>query len=188
LVSKELERKKAEAEKGLEITAELQEMVTSEASQLLMAPYIAEDGQKKTTDCSEASMLGNVATHTEPVIHELSDSSSSTSSSTSSSSFDSDDDKPLGQRYSTPFEPIFPTINRKIGEILELKSSRLPPNHPDQPQYIPPLNMILPDNVDIVSNLQTASEVAPKKVISESPQHQEPEPQKTLSPQHQPSA
>jgi hypothetical protein len=118
-------------------------------------------------------MLGNVATHTEPVIHELSDSSSSTSSS----SFDSDDDKPLGQRYprlskshpistSTPFEPMFPTINRKIGELLELKSSRLPPNHPDQPQYIPPLNMILPDNVDIESNLQTASEVAPKKVIS----------------------
>jgi hypothetical protein len=36
----------------LEITVELQEMVTSEASQLLMAPDIAEDGQKKTADCS----------------------------------------------------------------------------------------------------------------------------------------
>jgi hypothetical protein len=74
LVTKELERKKAEeaaaasgvvevAEKALEITTELQEIVTSEASQLLMASDIVEDGQKKTIDCSETSMTGNVYSH-----------------------------------------------------------------------------------------------------------------------------
>jgi hypothetical protein len=130
-----------------------------------------------------------MSTHTEPVIHEISDPSSSTSSSS-----DSDDDKPLDQRYpkllkrhptstktykklsqSIPFEPMFSTIHRKISELLEPKSSKLPHNHPNQPQYIPPLNMILPDNVDIESDLQKASEVASMEVASESPHHHQPQ-------------
>jgi hypothetical protein len=64
---------------------------------------------------------------------------------------------------------VFPTIHRKIGEILELRSSRLPPNHPDQPQIITPLNMVVPgeDNPNSEKASEIASEaVASKKVIS----------------------
>jgi hypothetical protein len=77
---------------------------------------------------------------------------------------------------------MFPTIHRKVGELLELRSSRLPPNHPDQPQNIPPLNMILPDIVDSESNLQKASKVASMEVASESPHHHQP-PNQQFDPQ-----
>ena len=88
-----------------------------------------------------------------------------------------------------------PSVGVRIGKLLEIKSSKLPPNHPLQPQTIQPLNMILPEkpeddsvlnnlsshlsgelpNVDITP--QKASEVTPSEVASESPQQHSPEPQ-----------
>jgi hypothetical protein len=178
----------------LEIATELQEFVTSEASQLLMASVTTEANQKRTADCSEASKTGNVSSHKELVIHEISSNSFSTSLSTSSSSSDSDDDKPIGHRYpnlvkshptstktykkpsqTSSYEPVGHVIDQKINDMSERRNQyidRILLNHPLQPLNIKPLNMIVPENVE--SELQTASEiaseaVASEKVISESP-------------------
>jgi hypothetical protein len=72
--------------KAVEIASELQEMVMTEASQLLTIPGTAEDDQKRTAECSESSTTGNDSTHSEPVIHEISSDSPSTSLETSLSS------------------------------------------------------------------------------------------------------
>jgi len=39
-----------------------------------------------------------------------------------------------------------PPIHVRLGELLELKIKKLPPNHPLQPQIIQPLNMIVPND------------------------------------------
>ena len=39
-----------------------------------------------------------------------------------------------------------PPVDVRISELLELRSSKLPPNHILQPQTIQPLNMIAPDD------------------------------------------
>jgi len=96
-----------------------------------------------------------------------------------------------------------PPIGVRIGNLLEIRSSKLPPNHSLQPQTIQPLNMILPEkpeddlvlnnlsshlsgelpNVDL--NPQKASEVTTSEVASERPQQQAPGPQMTpSSPEH----
>jgi len=101
-----------------------------------------------------------------------------------------------------------PPVEVRISELLELRSSKLPPNHPLQPQTIQPLNMIAPDdpakqtstnqsednsvlnnlsshlsgelpNVEI--NLQKASEVTTFVVALENQQQHAPESRKTLS-------
>lgn len=199
------------AGKVLEIATELQEMVTSEASQLLLASEIAVNDQKRTADGLEASTTGNVSSHTEPVIHEISSNSSSISLETSSSSSDSDDDKPIGHRYpnliktqststethtkpsqTSSYEPVGHIIDQKLEEMSERRNQfidRILLHHP-QPLNIQPFNMIVPDSVE--SDSQKASEMAPEasaseKVISEPPQQQEPKPQKTSSPQQQPT-
>jgi len=155
-----------------------------------------------STAGSEA-ISSNTSTHSEPVIHITSDSNPSPSSSSS----DSDDvligtllksihspspssklhKKPF--KPTSPYKPMDPPIHVRLGELLELKSKILPPNHPLQPQIIQPLNMIIPDqpednsvlnnlsshllgelpNVEI--NLQKASEVTTSEVASEN-QHQ----------------
>jgi hypothetical protein len=46
--------------KAIEIASELQEMVITEASQLLTIPGTANDDQKRTAGCSEPSTTGNV--------------------------------------------------------------------------------------------------------------------------------
>jgi len=101
-----------------------------------------------------------------------------------------------------------PSVEVRIGELLELRSSKLRPNHPLQPQTFQPLNMIAPDDhveqtstnqsedntvlnnlsshlsgelPSVIVNLKKASEVAFAEVASESPQQHAPEPQKTPS-------
>ena len=39
-----------------------------------------------------------------------------------------------------------PPIHVRLGELLELKIKKLPPNHTLQPQIIQPLNMIVPND------------------------------------------
>jgi len=39
-----------------------------------------------------------------------------------------------------------PPVHVRIGEMVEMKSIILPPNHPLQPQIIQPLNMIATDD------------------------------------------
>jgi len=90
-----------------------------------------------------------------------------------------------------------PPVEVRIGKLLEIRSSKLPPNHPLQPQTIQPLNMIVPDkpeddsvlnnlsshlsgelpNVDI--NLQKASEVTTSEVASENQHQSEPNPEQS---------
>jgi len=101
-----------------------------------------------------------------------------------------------------------PPVHVRIGEMFEMKSKRLPPNHPLQPQIIQPLNMIVPDDhvepsstnptedtsvlnnlsshlsgelLGVVFNPDKASKVAYMEVASESPQQHAPEQQKTLT-------
>jgi len=103
---------------------------------------------------------------------------------------------------------MVPPVEVRISELLELRSSKLPPNHPLQPQIIQPLNMIAPDDhaeqtstnqsddnsvlnnlsshlsgelPNVRVNLQKDSEVASVVVASESLQQHAPEPQKTPS-------
>jgi len=90
-----------------------------------------------------------------------------------------------------------PPVEVRISELLELRSSKLPLNHPLQPQTIQPLNIIIPNqpednsvlnnlsshlsgelpNVEI--NLQKASEVTTSEVALENQHQPEPEPQMT---------
>jgi len=88
-----------------------------------------------------------------------------------------------------------PPVEVRISELLELRSSKLPPNHPLQPQTIQPLNMIIlnqPEDNSVLNNLsshlsselpnveinlQKASEVTTSEVALEN-QHQ-PEPRMT---------
>ena len=99
-----------------------------------------------------------------------------------------------------------PPVEVRIGELLELRSSKLPPNHPLQPDTIQPLNIIaLDDHVEQTStkqlddntvlnnlsshlsgellnveiNLQKASEVTTSEVALENQHQPEPEPQMT---------
>jgi len=99
-----------------------------------------------------------------------------------------------------------PPVEVRISELLELRSSKLPPNHPLQPQTIQPLNMIAPnDHAEHIStnqsydnsvlnnlsshlsgelpnvemNLQKASEVTTSEVASVNQHQPEPEPQMT---------
>jgi hypothetical protein len=146
--------------KAVKIASELQEMVMTEASQLLTITGTAEDDQKRTADCSEASTTGNVSTHSEPVIHEISSDSPLTSLETTSSSSDSDDDKPLGHRYpnlvkcqststkthtkssqTSTYEPVGYIINEKLAEIAVRRDQVIDSilRHHPQPLNIQPL-------------------------------------------------
>jgi hypothetical protein len=47
---------------------------------------------------------------------------------------------------------MYPTINERIGEMSEMRNQvceRLPLNHPFQPLVIQPLNMVVPDEVNV---------------------------------------
>jgi hypothetical protein len=47
---------------------------------------------------------------------------------------------------------MYPTINERIGEMSEMRNQvceRLPLHHPFQPQVIQPLNMVVPDEVNV---------------------------------------
>jgi hypothetical protein len=182
---KDLQGKKAEAEKVLEIAVELQESVASEAKQLML---MASESTKKDSG-SEPEEVVNISLD-----------------SASSSSSDSDDDIPLAQLFQKPvnshststktntepsqpssYEPVGHIINEKLAEIAEQRDrviSGILRHHP-QPLNIPPLNMILPENVE--SNSEKASETTPEaaaseNVVSESPHQQPPEPHKPSSP------
>jgi len=99
-----------------------------------------------------------------------------------------------------------PPVHVRIGEMLDMRSKILPPNHPLQPQTIQPLNMITSDDhvessstnqtedTSMLNNLSShlsgelpgvdfnpekASEVASMEVASESPQQHAPKQQKT---------
>jgi len=187
------------AEQALKSATELQMDVTAEAENLLLAPGVKGDQIVSTAGLEATS--GNSFTHSEPVVHVESDSNSSQSKSSSSSSTDMDDipigilckskhkgQSPSSKLHKKPskptslFKPMEPPVEVRISELLELRSSKLPPNHPLQPQTIQPLNMIIPDkpeddyvlnnlsshlsgelpNVDI--NLQKASEVTTSEV------------------------
>jgi len=74
-----------------------------------------------------------------------------------SSTNDSDhDDMPLGQRIKMlpkpspePFEPKYPAVLQSIGEISQRRvdiCNKLPADHPFQPPFIEPLNMIPANN------------------------------------------
>jgi hypothetical protein len=195
--------------KAMEIAFELQEMVMTEASQLLTIHGTANDDHKRTAECSEPSTTGNVPSHKEPVVHEISSDFPSISLETSSSSSNSDDDKPIGHRYpnlinsqstsakthtkpsqTSTYEPVGHIINEKLAEIAVRRDQVIDSilRHHPQPLNIQPLNMIAPDKDNL--NPQTASEMtseatASEKVISENSQQQRPEPQ-TSSPQQQP--
>jgi hypothetical protein len=185
------------AEKALEITTELQEISTSEAENLLLS---ASKSVQKDFDAKS-----------EEVVNVPSDSSSLPLSSTLSSSSDSDDDKPIGQRFLTllkshptstksykkpsqtsSYEPVGHVIDQKLEEMSERRNQyidRILLHHP-QPLNIQTLNIISPEEVNLNSGkaFETASEaVASDKVVSESPQQHTPEPQKTSSPQQQPT-
>jgi len=127
----------AVAEQALKSVAELQMDVTAEVENLLLAPGV-EGAQMVSTAGSEA-MSGNTSTHSEPVIHIESDSNHSPSSS----STDSDDmlirtllksihspspSSKLHKKPTKPYEPMEPPVEVRISELLELRSSKLPPN------------------------------------------------------------
>jgi len=185
-------------EQALKSAAELQMDVTAEAENLLLPPSV--EGVQMVSTAGSEAMSSNTSTHPEPVIHTESDSNPSLSSSSTDS-----DDIPIGtllksihspspssklqKKPTQPYEPMEPPVEVRISELLELRSSKLPPNHPLQPQTIQPLNMIIPNqpednfvlnnlsshlsgelpNVEI--NLQKASEVTTVVVASKN-QHQ----------------
>jgi hypothetical protein len=191
---KELQEKKAAAEKVLEIAAELQESVVSEAKKMLQmtSEFAQEDSDPEP----------------EKVINISSDSASKSLSD----SDDSDDDIPLAQLFrkpvksqststktndkpsqSTTYEPVGHIINEKLAELAEQRERvidtifRL---HP-QPLNIQPLNMIPPENVESTS--EKASEATPEaaaseNVVSENPHQQTPEPHKPTTPPQSPTA
>jgi len=122
------------AEQALKSTEELQMEVIAEVENLLLTP-----GSEAMTGISS----------TQPLIHIESDSTSSPSKSSSSSSTDMDDipigilcqSKKKGQSSSSklhktpsklvsPFKPMEPPVGVRIGNLLELRSSKLPHNHP----------------------------------------------------------
>ena len=124
--------------------------VTAEVENLLLAPGVKGDQVVSTAGLEATS--GNSSTHSEPVVHIESDSNSSQSKSSSSSSTDMDDIligilckcKHKGQSPSSklhkkpskptsPFKPMEPPVEVRISELLELRSSKLPLNHPLQP-------------------------------------------------------
>jgi len=194
--------------------------VTVEAENLLLA--LGVEGVQMVSTADSKAMSGNTSTHSKPVIHIESDSNPSPSSSSTDS-----DDMPIGtllksihspspssklqkkpSKPTSPVKPIEKPVEVRISELLELRSSKLPPNHPLQRQTIQPLNMIAPDdpaeqtstnqsddnsvlnnfsshlsgelpNVEI--NLQKASEVTNFVVASENQQQHTPESQKTPS-------
>jgi hypothetical protein len=157
------------AEEAIQTTEDLQHQVTSEAGNLMMIVSAAE-----TESTEPEATSGNPVSPTNSVIDVGSSSPSSSQSSSSSSSTDSDDDKPLGQRYpkliksqptttktykkpsqTIPFEPMYPTINERIGEMSEMRNQiceRLNLHHLFQPQVIQPLNMVAPDEVHVESS------------------------------------
>jgi hypothetical protein len=50
---------------------------------------------------------------------------------------------------------MVPSINERIGEMSAMRNKvceRLPLNHPFQPQIIQPLNMVVPDEVNVESS------------------------------------
>jgi len=162
------------AVQALKIVTELHMEVTTEAENLLLAPDVKGDQIVSTTG-SEATS-GNSSTHSEPVVHIESDSNSSQSKSSSSSSTNMDDipigilfkSKNKGQSPSSklhkkpskpvsPFKPMEPPVEVRIGKLLEIRSSKLPPNHPLQPQTIQALNMIIPDKPEDDSVLNNLS-------------------------------
>jgi hypothetical protein len=166
----------AVATEAIQVTEDLQQLVTSDAENLMMVVSSTEDVQK------------DVVVEPVAVVDVASDSSSLSLSSSSSSSSSSDsDDIPIGQRYpkltksqstttktckkpsqAIPFEPIAPLIYEKIGEMYERRyqvCERLPLDHPLQPQIIQPLNMVVPDKVS--PNSQRASEIASEAVANE---------------------
>jgi hypothetical protein len=117
LAMKDLQGKKAEAERVLEISSELEESVVSEAKHLML---MASESAQKDSDPEP-----------EEVVNISSDSASSSSS-------DSDDDIPIGlllrkpikshststntdkkPSQSSSYEPVGLIINQKLGEMAE---------------------------------------------------------------------
>jgi len=143
-------------------------VVTAEVENLLLAPGV-EGGQMVSIADSKA-MTGNTSTHSELVIQIESDSNPSLSSSSTDS-----DDMPIGtllksihspssklhkkpSKPTSPYKPMDPPIHVRLGELLELKSKKLPPNHPLQPQIIQPFNMIVhdqPEDNSVLNNLSS---------------------------------
>jgi hypothetical protein len=179
----------------IQAAKDLQNHVVSEAEDLLLIANSA-GGNQKVSDVKPAEVV-NV--------------SSDSSSLSLSSSSDSDDDKPLGQRYpklvkshptstktykkpsqTSSYEHVGHVIDQKLEEFSERRNQyidRILRHHP-QPLNIQPLNIIVPDEFNLNSEQapETASEaVASDKVVSDSPQQHTPEPQKTSSPQQQPT-
>ena len=180
--------------------------------------------QEDTVAGSEAAAISGNSDSTQSnfVIDIESDSNPSQSNSSSSSTYT--DNIPLDilyrskqkghstktklQKKPSPYKPMDPPVHVRIGEMLEMKSKRLPPTHPLQPKIIQPLDMITHDDhvepsstnptedtsvlnnlsshlsgelLGVVFNPDKASKVAYMEVASESPQQHAPEQQKTLT-------
>jgi len=215
----------AVAEEIMNNAADLQGMATSEVGSLMVVQRAEVGAQEDLAAGSEAAAISGNSdfTHSNSVIDIESDSNPSQSNSSSSST--DIDDIPLDILYKsnqkghsskaklqkkpskpTPYKPMDPPVDVKIGELLEMRSKILPLNHPLQPQIIQPLNMIAPDDhvepsltnqtedtsvlynlsshlsgelPGVVLNLEKASEVESMEAASESPQQHTPELQKT---------
>jgi len=134
-------------EEAIKNAEERQDLVTSEAENLLLASDDVKGVQNESAAGSE-TISGNSSTHFEPII-EIESESTPSKSNFSSSSTDIDD-IPIGiifksttkgqspkaklhkkpSKPTAPYKPMDPPVHVRIGELLELKSKKLPPNHP----------------------------------------------------------
>jgi len=155
------------AQLGFELTKNLQQLVASGEVMKDTAEGVQEENVGcSESDASEASRGNTDSLHTAKVI-EI--ESSSTSISTYSTSSDLNDVS-LGRIYSTiskgpspytklqkkpdddAFEPIYPSVLERIGEMAQMRinvNTRLPVDHPFQPLVIEPLQSI-PADAEVV--------------------------------------
>jgi hypothetical protein len=153
------------AQKVVELTRSLQELVV--ADEILKT---AEDVQRKEVTCLEADASeatgGNTDSHTTSNhAIEIESSPPSNTLSTSVSTSSDIDDIPLNKVYAhlqkalspssstkhlrkhvaDEFEPMYPSIVERIGEMAQIRidvCARLPAEHPFQPPFIQPLQSI----------------------------------------------
>jgi len=148
------------AQAGIELTADLQQLVVS--GELL------KDSEERAAG-SEAATLEAAASRGDPdvsnfanIIEIESGTSTSTSSPTHTSDSSDIDDVPLNLLYKNispstkqkqkvndkPFEPVYPAVLKSIGEMSQMRidiCNKLPANHPFQPPMVEPLNIALAD-------------------------------------------
>jgi len=152
------------AQMGIELTKELQQLVVADEREA------GENGQKEEAatseaDASEGTQGNTDSLHTINVIEIESSSASPSYSTSTSDSFDLDD-VPLKKIYTSinkslspstklkkkpsdeTYEPLYPSILERIGEMSQMRidvCARLPADHPLQPPVIKPFNFVPAD-------------------------------------------